>query len=309
MNALHRTYTSAPSALAYMLQAFRPSPGWRSERGCPDMRLTWRNYRVDPAAAAQLAAICGLDGAGASTRVAILFPQVTGFRLIMAMLTHASWPLPIWNALQVRNRITLHGPLRADEQYGLEVRPSGWRVLAKGLEIDLHTILIHEGQLRWESVVTFYYRGRYGDATESGDSRSAPANSPAVDMENPSAEIVRWNVGDGHRRAFAKLTGDYNGLHQWDAYARRMGFPAAFPHPQRVLGQALAHLPNADHAPLTLDLWIKGPVFFGRGLLLRHWPATGGAARTFEVWLQGESRPALVGTLGRPIPAQGRGAG
>lgn len=309
MNALHRTYDKAPSALSYMLQAFRPSPGWRSERGCPDMRLTWSNYRIDPAAAAQLAAICGLEESSDSARASILLPQVTGFRLIMAMLTHPSWPLPIWNALQVRNRITLHGALRADEEYPLEVRPSGWRVLAKGLEIDLRMTLMQEGRPRWESVVTFYYRGRYGDATQSGDSLGAPANSPAVDAEPPGLEAVRWNVGDGHRRAFAKLTGDYNGLHQWDAYARRMGFPAAFQHPQRVLGQALAHLPDADRAPLTLDLWIKGPVFFGREVLLRHWPATGGVGRTFAAWLQGETRPALVGTLGGPNAPQGHVAG
>ena len=309
MSAVHRTYTSAPSALAYMLQAFRPSPGWRSERGCPDMRLRWSNYRIDSAASAQLAAICGFAGEGGSAQGTILYPQVTGFRLVMAVLTHPSWPLPIWNALQVRNRITQHGLLRADEEYQLEVCPSGWRVLAKGLEIDLRTTLVHAGGLRWQSVVTFYYRGRYGAAVENGASLGAPANSPAVDTGHPGPGTVRWNVGDGHRRAFAKLTGDYNGLHQWDAYARRMGFPAAFPHPQRVLGQALAHLPDANHAPLTLDLWIKGPVFFGREVVLRHWPATGEAGRTFALWLDGETRPALVGTLARPNAAEGRGAG
>lgn len=301
MSTLHRTYDDAPSAMAYMLQAFRPSPGWRSQRGCPDLRLTWSNYRIDPAAAVRLAAICGIDGNHSdSTRSAMLYPQVTGFRLIMAMLTHPSWPLPIWNALQVRNRITLHGPLPEASAAHLEVRPSGWRVLAKGLEIDLHTTLVHGGQLRWDSVVTFYYRGLYGDAAEYGETLGAPANSPNGGAESPGAATVRWNVGDGHRRAFAKLTGDYNGLHQWNAYARRLGFPAAFPHPQRVLGQALAHLPVADQAPLTLDLWIKGPVCFGRDVVLRHWPATAGTGHRFALSLVGESRPALVGTLAQP---------
>src|SRR6185369_10158497 len=41
-------------------------------------------------------------------RAPVLFPQVVGFRLQMALLTHPAYPLPIWTALQVRNRLVRH---------------------------------------------------------------------------------------------------------------------------------------------------------------------------------------------------------
>jgi len=293
MSTIHRTYRSAPRAPAYMLNAFRPSPGWSSARGCPDLRLVWHGYRVDSAAVDQLRAISGTGAGDFLGTLGVLYPQVTGFRLVMAMLTHPAWPLPIWNALQVRNRLRLLAPIRPGEDYDLELRASGWRVLAKGVEIDLHASLAQGGARRWESTVTFYYRGRFGAATEAGNALGAGPVAPVIQDEG--LETAQWRVGGEDRWSFAKLTGDYNGLHQWDRYARRMGFPAAFPHPQRVLAQCLARLPVAGPAPLQLDLWIKGPVFFGRDVTMRHRPAAVG--REFGLWLDGESRPALVGTL------------
>ena len=229
MSALHSTYRAAPSAPAYMLNAFRPSPGWRSDRGCPDLRATWRGYRVEPAAADLLRAVSGIGDGDFATRLCILYPQVTGFRLVMAMLTHPAWPLPIWNALQVRNRLSLHAPFRPGDEFDLEAGVSGWRVLAKGIEIDIRATLALDGACRWESIVTFYYRGRFGSEAAGGQVRDAGAVSPSIPESD--LESAAWNVGDGHRWRYAGLTGDYNGLHQWDWYARRMGFPGCLPAP------------------------------------------------------------------------------
>jgi hypothetical protein len=307
MSAFDRTYRTPPSALAYMLNAFRPSPGWKSSRGSPDLRLAWRGFRIEPGALDLLRPRSGSGGTELPAWLCLLYPQVTGFRLVMAMLTHPAWPLPIWNALQVRNRLTLHAPYRAGEQFEFHADVSGWRVLARGVEIDIHSRLMRSDACRWESVVTFYYRGRFGAEAEGGLSLGTGPTSPAIPEDAPGS--AGWNVGDGHRWRYAAITGDYNGLHQWGWYARRMGFPAAFPHPQRVLGQCLARLPGLDTSPLTLDLWIKGPVFFGREVLMRHDSIGTDGSRGFGLWLEGESRPALVGTIGpTPTVAQSRAA-
>lgn len=301
MSTLHRTYGQAPWAPAYMLHAFRPAPGWNSARGCPDLALAWRGYWVEPAALDDLKSASGLRDEALTDRLCLLYPQVTGFRLVMALLTHPTWPLPIWNALQVRNRVRLHAPLHAGDSFDLEVGASGWRVLAKGVEIDIHSRLLQGEACRWESVVTFYYRGSYGAEAAAGRALGAESASPVV--RDGDFDAAGWNVGDDRRWRYGRLTGDYNGLHQWDWYARRMGFPAAFPHPQRVLGQCLAHLPDPGSAPLGLDLWIKGPVFFGRDVTMRHRSAATPAGRVFGLALDGESRPALVGILGPGPPA------
>ncbi len=283
-----------------MLNAFRPSPGWTSDRGCPDLRATWRGYRIEPAAAELLRAVSGIGDEEFAARLCILYPQVTGFRLVMALLTHPAWPLPIWNALQVRNRLSLHAPFHPGDEFDLEAGVSGWRVLAKGIEIDIRATLALDGACRWESIVTFYYRGRFGSEAAGGQVLGAGAASPSIPESN--FETAAWNVGDGHRWRYAGLTGDYNGLHQWDRYARRMGFRAAFPHPQRILGQCLARLHDPGPAPIELDLWIKGPVFFGRNVTMRHYSMPASGSRGFGLWLEGETRPALLGTLG-PVSA------
>ncbi len=98
--------------------------------------------------------------------------------------------------------------------------------------------------------------------------------------------------------SFVGLSGDYNGVHMFGWYARKLGFPRAFFHPPRVLGQCLARLPQAgfDH-PVRLDAWIKGPVFDGAPVKLRH--EAGADDTRFALHVNEDERPAIVGHLRR----------
>ncbi|HET7202398.1 MAG TPA: hypothetical protein VFI92_03435, partial [Steroidobacteraceae bacterium] len=112
-------------------------------------------------------------------------------------------------------------------------------------------------------------------------------------------EIARWTMADGDHVRFGRFTGDYNGIHMWDGYARRMGFRRALYHPPRVLGQCLAHLPrprtnSGDGFPLRLDAWLKGPVLH-RARVRLHAACTP-AASTFALFAEDE-RPSVVGRL------------
>jgi hypothetical protein len=299
VNSHTATYAAPPSALLYMLKAFRPSSGWKTDRGFPDLNLIWRGYRIEPEAMRFLQRISGVQD-DRSNNLLLLVPHVTGFRLLMAMLTHPSWPLPIWGALQVRNRLIMHHPIEADATTDLVTRMAAWRVLEKGVEVDLQTRL-HEGDdCVWESIVTFYYRGRFGSPTERGAALGAAATSPVIDKSSTAAE--HWRVDGTGRWRFGALTGDYNGIHQWDGYARRFGFTAAFPHPQRVVAQCLGYLRSSDSGLRQLDLWIKGPVYFGSDVVQRQ-SLLENDRQDFGVWIAGDERPALVGSLYRPPSA------
>jgi hypothetical protein len=295
MGAHSETYVAPPSALHYMLQAFRPSSGWNPDRGFPDLNIAWRGYHIEPQAMQFLQRISGIQDHGARDWLSLLFPHVTGFRLLMTMLTHPLWPLPIWGALQVRNRLSMHCPLEAGDSGNLIGRVAGWRVLEKGIEVDLHTRLQQRDDCAWESVVTFYYRGRFGSPTEHGAALGALPISPVVDGFSTKAE--QWSINGNDRWRFGALTGDYNGIHQWDWYARRFGFAAAFPHPQRVAAQCLGHLHSSGSTPPTLDLWIKGPVYFGSEVVQRVSPLVDNECKDFALWIAGDNRPALVGSL------------
>jgi acyl dehydratase len=266
-----------------MLRALLPPSGLERSGGCPPIRAVWRRYRVD---ARYLAALLELTGLRDDEDLPMLVPHVFSFPLQMVILTHPAFPLPIWRALQIRNHLLQHRAIVRDAAFDLETRFAGLRVLDKGAEVDLHTAMRSEEYLVWESLNTFYYRGRFGEADVASPLASAPTAGGRVVAEFRTVSGVGWR--------FAGLTGDYNGIHYWRWYARRLGFRGAFHHPQLVLGQCLAHLPAPEPTrPRRLDAWLKGPVYYGARVRLR---ATEDEHDfVFALDADGDERPAILG--------------
>lgn len=289
-------YRAPPSALAFMLGAVWPSPGFK--RGVPAIAARWR-HRPEAAEVARFLALGGSPGGTASPAVLapaqiaqqplpFLYPQAIAFRLQMAALTRPVFPLPIWRMLQIRNRILQHAPLAPDAELDIEVRLVGDRLLDKGAEFDMHAVVRQEGAAKWECLNTFYARGRFGAATASSVPQ-APKVSPG--------STAQWRTPAGGGWRFGSLTGDYNPLHLWNGYARKRGHAGASFHPQRVLGQCLARLAQGDALPLRLDAWIKGPVFYDAPVELKS--ENGAAGTRFALHVADDARPAVVGELRR----------
>jgi hypothetical protein len=124
----------APSALVFMARALRPSPGLSRDGGFPPLVQRWSGLRIAPG---HLAAFQRATGLAVEDGVSLLYPHVLGFRLQMAVLTHPAFPLPIWTALQIRNRLVQHRRLDRDASFDLETRVGAHRLLDKGVEVDL----------------------------------------------------------------------------------------------------------------------------------------------------------------------------
>lgn len=272
----------APSAFAFMAQALLPSPGLAQDGAVPHIIQRWEGLRIE---ADHLAKFRRASGLGDEEGVSVLYPHVLGFRLQMALLTHRAYPLPIWNALQIRNRLVRHRHFHPGERLDLETRIGAHRIVDKGIEIDLHSRLMRESECCWESQVTYFYRGRFGSPA-ADRSAQAPTLSQA-----PVIEHFRMPQGGGWH--FGTLSGDYNGIHWAKWYARRLGFRAAFPHPQRVAGMCMARLRGPQSEAQILDLWIKGPVFYGASVNLSAATNSGGVE--FGLSLDGDHRVALLG--------------
>ncbi len=281
----HTTFLKRPSTIAYMARAFFPSPGLKRSRGFPPIRMVWRNVRVGRR---ELSSFLRFTGLRPGEGMPLLFPHVFGFRLQMALLTHPAFPMPIWGALQIRNHLLQHRPILADDGLELETRVAGQRILDKGAEVDLYTSVRFEDALAWESLITFYYRGRFGE-------QGAP--SPlARPPEFTGEEVARWQATGGSGWRFGDLTGDFNGIHWSSWYARAFGFRRAFHHPQRVLGQCLARLPAAGATPARrLDAWLKGPVYYDADVALRA--ANEPQGIVCALFQNGEDRPAIIARL------------
>lgn len=283
--AERRDYRGAPSALAFMARAILAPkrPGLHAQP--PALAASWHGHRAEGAPLEDFFALTGLRDHPAWP---LLYPHLVAFRLQMAVLTDRNYPLPIWNALQIRNRLVLHRPFERGAVLDFETRVGAQRIVEKGVEIDLHTTAQAGGVLAWESDNTFYYRGRFGAAGEA----SPMAAVPQVE----SADAIRWTMPAGGGVRCGALTGDYNGIHLSDWYACRFGFRGAFQHPQRVLGECLARLKApAPSLPIRLDAWLKGPVYYGAAVELRSDVAHDAAA--FALHVNGDQRPAIVGRL------------
>lgn len=292
-------YRQRPSALAFMARALRPSPGLK--RGVPAIAARWC-HRVAPAELARFNALSGLPESAA---LPLLYPHTIGFPLHMAILTQPAFPVPIWTVLQVRNRIQQRAPLARDATLDITVQVAGHRILEKGAEFDLHATVSDGTTTAWESVNTFYVRGRFGAPTaqavpEAPKLVSVEANARVAGvMPEPKVslpETASWTMPAGGGWRYGGLSGDFNPLHWWSRYARKHGFAEAFFHPQRVLGQCLARLPEAPSGlPLRLDAWIKGPVFYGAPVAMRSESAADGTR--FALHVNEDERPAIVGHL------------
>lgn len=281
-----------------MARAFRRSAGLRAGEAVPRIAVRWSGLRFLPE---QLRAFGESTGLRMDDGVPVLFPQVIGFRLQMALLTHPAYPLPIWTALQVRNRLVRHARIEPGQPLDLHTQVAGQRVVEKGVEVELLSRLLRGAACCWEGRTTVFYRGRFG-RPEAADPLAA---SPDV---SAATETDRFRMPDDGGWRFGRLTGDYNGIHNWHWYARRLGFPQAFPHPQRVAAICLARLPAVQADAQTLDLWIKGPVFYGAQVRLSAHVDEG--AVCFGAALDGDSRQALMGRWGpgaqSPDAAPGR---
>jgi hypothetical protein len=204
----------------------------------------------------------------------------------MALLTHPAYPLPIWSALQVRNRLVRHIHFHPGEQLDMRTRVGEQRCVDKGIEVDLVSRLMRGPVCCWEGLTTFFYRGRFGVP--------AAVSPPVASPDLAQAPIVdRFQMPGGGGWAFGKMTGDYNGIHWSNWYARRLGFARAFAHPQRVAAMCQSRLAGPHAEAQTLDLWIKGPVFYGADVALKA--VDGRDGLRFGLALQGDARNALLG--------------
>lgn len=270
-----------PSAVGFMARALLPSPGIRPGGAVPGLVERWEGFHVEPRDLAALRRATGLHaGCGA-----VLHPHVFGFRLQMSLLTRRAFPLPIWGALQTRNHLAQLSPFDLGAPLDLETRVGPARVVEKGIEIDLSTRLLRAGEPVWKSEITYYYRGRFGAA-----GREAPRPPPDLSRAPVAGQ---FRAPAGGRLAFGRLTGDYNGIHGSDWYARRFGFPRAFLHPQRAAGACIARLAGPRSVTQALDLWIKGPVPYGASVVLRAREDDAGLA--FALSVEGDPRAVLVG--------------
>lgn len=277
-------YSRAPSALRFMPLALVPKKGLKSIGDLPEIIAIWKGCRPAPSSVQSFAMLTGIH---IDTTFPPLFLHTISFRLLMSVLTCHPFPVNVLSILQTRNVIIQRRAVRLWETFDISASVAGCRVVQKGLEIDVRRAVSIAGDVALESITTFYMRGDFGAArVDSGEA------SPDV----PSITLSTCSIPHSGEWAFGKLTGDYNGIHMWNRYAKLFGFKGAFSHPQRVLGEILKRLPTFDPvAPSKLEIWLKGPVYYGSSLDIRADNNEHEQCGLFSLHVDGDARPAIVG--------------
>jgi len=275
-------YRRRPSTVAFMARAFWPA-SLRRRGAFPPVASHWNGHHVEPWHLESFREVTGLQAPGA---LSLLYPQVLAFPLQMTVLTHPALPLRIWGTLQIRAHIVQHKPIHAGEPIDMACRVADQRVLEKGVELDLEVTVRVHGEERWTSLNTFYYRGRYGSPSTPSPLAAAPDANGAESAEWLAERRTGWVYG--------RLSGDFNGIHTSDWYARRFGFRKALYHPPVMVAQAAARLPGFQEATAgRLDAWFKGPIFYGS--TVRMQVRQDGPSQVFALRAGEEARPSIVG--------------
>ena len=163
------------------------------------------------------------------------------------------------------------------------------RLVEKGMELDLVSSLTTKGEIVWECVQTFYYRGRYGEA-DPGHRETDMAAIPEA------AVLGEWFLPKGMGFRFAKICGDTNGIHYNATYARLLGFEKDFAQPMLVLSKALEYIPEKEKGN-SLEVCFKGPVYYDRQLEVRGMMTDDGFR--FNLYAEGNARPCICGLTGQ----------
>ena len=278
-------YRCRPSTVATMLRALARSPGLGASETHASLAATWNGHRPSLRHLGQVRAACGQPVNGL---LPLVYPWIVSFPLQMSLLTRPLFPKNITRLLQIRYHQLQHQAPREGATLDMALRLVGQRVLERGVEFDFYGTVHADGAIAWESLNTYYARGRFGPL--QADSLLSQAPEFADDL------LAEWTMAAGGGLRNARLTADYNPLHWAPWAARRQGYRGAFCHPQVVSGQCLARLPAPQGGrPVRLDVWLKGPVYYGLPVRLCGGTAQGGVS--FGLFCDEEPRPALVGRL------------
>lgn len=258
--------------LPLMLKAALPAlpvvgnlPGVKhASEGVPDLTLVRSGVTTDPAHLAAYAEVCGF---GRSESLPATYPHMSAFPLHMALMTDTAFPFAPMGSVHLRNTITQHRPLAADETFDVTVKAADLRPHPKGLLIDLVTTVTVDGEVVWEEITTIFSRGKKGSGAET-------STAPLDGVEAPDG-VVQWKLKGDLGRRYGAISGDRNPIHLYPLTAKAFGFPTNIAHGMWTKARCLAALQNRLPDAFSVDVEFKKPVLLPATVTFGH---TGAAA-------------------------------
>lgn len=287
MNDVNMIFNENPSAIGTLVKAFRNRKNpYTPGAAYPTIHATRPGHVIKEDHVRAFHEICDIAG---TEHLHILYPFTLAYPYIMRVLCSREMPISLFRVLNTRNSIILHRRIRPDERLDIDCRNSAPRVVSKGLEIDVISEIASGGKTAWENTTTYFLPGKFGPA-------DAAYSALRLDPIGDDTQTAEWYFPAKDRFRFARISGDTNGIHYWNLYARMMGFRRDFAQPIRVVAKCVSSLPSVEpDAPARLDFFLKGPVYYERTLTLKNAGMKNG--NRFNLYCSGNDKPVICGIL------------
>lgn len=213
----------------------------------PDETLARSDVAVDRSDLAAYNRVCGF---GVADTLPPTYPHVLAFPLAMQLMARASFPLPLPGLVHIRNTITQHRALIADEPLTVRVRVEGLRPHPKGRQFDIVSFVEADDEVVWEETSTILQRGSSNDDADAG-----------LSLERDDLrDSASWQVAKDMGRRYAGVSGDVNPIHLYPLSARLFGFSRPIANGMWTKARAVAALADRLPAACTIDVEFRKPL-------------------------------------------------
>jgi acyl dehydratase len=296
MNRVTRIKRPSPTLELYARAAagsVLPDSLWGGGSEIPDEVLE-RVVVPDRADLAEYNTVCGFR---TTDVLPVTYPHVLGFPMALQVMTGRSFPLPAIGMIHVRNAITVHQEVPADEAVTIRVYARGPYAHHRGAEVDLVTEAWHGEELLWEEASTNLSRG----STIAEDRPGAERSHGQFPVPTAKAYAREVRIAGDIGRRYASVSGDPNPIHLHALTARAFGFKRAIAHGMWMLANSLAVAGLPYQPPYRVTTAFRQPVFLPAHARL----LTASDDGRLLVWLTGPTAETIhVSTVVERVPAE-----
>lgn len=224
---------------------------------------------IDSAQLREYREVCGY---GPGTSVPATYPFVLAMPMHLKLLVSDAFPFPVLGVVHVRNRISQHRRLRAEDRLDICCDLTAPVAVKRGYEFDMITRVTVAGELVWECASTLLARAAHSIPARPGKASKAPvAERSSLD----DGDAVEWELPADIGRRYARVSGDRNPIHLYTSTAKIFGFPRAIAHGMWLKARCLAALEAAAPEASMFDRFrfsveFKKPVLLPSRVTLLH---------------------------------------
>lgn len=248
-----------PLYLACLLKKAQPQS---QENAINNLTLTFNDCHIDSKKLEKYNVFYGRKSQKETVTASYIHLLV--FRPQLKFLLNKALPFPVMGLVHMFNDIILHKRILVNDKIDIKISVKDFHQGKKGKELTLHTEVIRQGELVWESFSGYLYPSKKKHQKSSVN----PVAKTPVDSDVKSI----WNLPSNLGRRFALLSGDANPIHTYKLAAKLFGFKQAIAHGMCMALKCEHELAKLRHdsSPLRrLYVEFKKPIYLPNSVIFK----------------------------------------